>query len=236
MWTKICGNTNLEDALLAADAGADAVGFVFAPSTRRMMPGQVAEITPELPAELLKIGVFNTQNFDEIVFALHTAGLNGVQLHGELDFQLAEKLRAEFNSDFFLIQTLHWDINSDPSRARARLRNELRSIARHRDIDAVLVDTRTSNGNGGTGQPFDWDSAAQALSDEAGDLRIIVAGGLDPWNVGDAIRMLRPWGVDVASGVEMHRGRKDPVRVQAFIRTARAVSAQLDPLPSGPTA
>jgi phosphoribosylanthranilate isomerase len=235
MWIKICANTNLEDVRMAADAGADAVGFVFAPSVRRVTAGQVAAIAAELPHDLLKIGVFNTQNFEEIVFALHTAGLNGVQLHGELDFQLAEKLRNEFGAGFFLIQTLHWDIDSDPSRASDRLRNELRAVARHSDIDAVLVDTRTRTANGGTGRAFDWESAAQALSDNAGDMRIIVAGGLDPWNVADAIHTLRPWGVDVASGVELHRGQKDPVRLTTFIRTARSVSAQIGPPPSGAT-
>lgn len=226
MWIKICGTTSLEDALLAVDAGADAVGFVFATSPRRMTAGQVAEITPELPAHLGKIGVFCTQDFDEIAFALRTAGLNGVQLHGELDFRLTEKLRDAFDSEFFLMQTLHWNLNSGPARAEEKLRNELRAVLRHSGIDAVLLDTRTTNANGGTGQTFDWARARQVLGDEAGDLRIIAAGGLHPYNVADAIRTLSPWGVDVASGVELHAGRKDPMQVRMFIQAARATFSE----------
>jgi phosphoribosylanthranilate isomerase len=230
MWIKICGTTNLEDAILAADAGADAVGFVFASSPRRMTAAQVAEITPELPASLRKIGVFNTQDFDEIVFALRTAGLNGVQLHGELDFRLTEKLRDAFGSEFFLMQTLHWNVNSGSPRAAEKLRNELRAVSRHSGIDAVLLDTRTANASGGTGQTFDWARARQVLGDEAGDLRIIAAGGLHPYNVADAIRTLTPWGVDVASGVELHAGRKDPVHVRTFIQAARAAFSEVEKL------
>lgn len=230
MWTKICATTNLEDALLAADAGVDAIGFVFAPSPRRVSAGHVAEITPELPSELWKIGVFNTQNYDEIAFALQSAGLNGVQLHGELDFMLAEKLREDFGAAFFLIQTLHWDMNSDAARAEERLRNELRAVARHRGIDAVLVDTRTASGSGGTGKALNWERAHRALSDEAGDLRVIVAGGLHPGNVAEAIRTLEPWGIDVATGVEAYPGRKDPMLVNAFIAAARAAFAGVENL------
>ena len=131
MWIKICANTTLEDTLLAADAGADAVGFVFAPSPRRVTAGHVATMMPDLPADLTKIGIFNTHDSDEIAFSLQSAGLHGVQLHGELDFSLAEKLRQQFDSSFFLIQTLHWDLNSDPARAEDRLRHELRAVARH---------------------------------------------------------------------------------------------------------
>ncbi|MGB7169224.1 MAG: phosphoribosylanthranilate isomerase, partial [Acidobacteriaceae bacterium] len=127
MWIKLCANTTLEDAQLASDAGADAIGFVFAPSPRRVTAGQIAEIMPNLPPDLTRIGVFNTQDFDEIVFSLNTSGLHGVQLHGELDFALAEKLRNQFGPGFFMIQTLHWNLNSDPTRAEQKLRDELRA-------------------------------------------------------------------------------------------------------------
>src|ERR1700728_3263754 len=155
MWIKICGTTTLQDALLAADAGADAVGFVFAHSPRRVTMGQLSDIMGSLPEDITSIGVFNTQDFDEIVSALRSAGLHGVQLHGELDFSLAEKLRREFGHRLFIIQTLHWNISGDPARAEEKLRNELRAIGRHDDIDAVLIDTRTTTASGGTGQAFD---------------------------------------------------------------------------------
>src|SRR5581483_11039641 len=117
MWIKICGNTTLEDVQLAAEAGADAAGYVFAPSPRRVTAGEISAMMPGVPLDLTQIGVFNTQDFDEIAFALRTAGLHGVQLHGELDFSLADRLRREFGPRLFLIQTLHWDISGDPVRA-----------------------------------------------------------------------------------------------------------------------
>jgi phosphoribosylanthranilate isomerase len=234
MWIKLCANTSLEDAQLAADAGADAIGFVFAPSPRRVTLGHVAAIMPDLPDDLTKIGVFNTQDYDEIVFALNSAGLHGVQLHGELDFVLAEKLRNQYGSNFFLIQTLHWDLNIDPARAEQRLRDELRAIGRHSHIDAVLLDTKTAAASGGTGKAFDWKRAQQVVAAEGGKLRVILAGGLKPENVDEAIRTLRPWGVDVASGVEMYPGKKDPARVAAFITAARSAFAAIENTPLTP--
>jgi phosphoribosylanthranilate isomerase len=228
MWIKICGNTTLLDTLSAAEAGADAVGYVFALSPRQVTPRQVATITPELPFDLTQIGVFNTQDYDEIEFALHTAGLHGVQLHGELDFQLADRLRGAFDANFFLIQSLHWSLDRDPAAAERTLRDELRAIGRHQAADAVLLDTRTATASGGTGKALDWDRAHDVLAAEAGKLRIILAGGLTPYNVAEAIHTLRPWGVDVASGVESFAGKKDPIRVHNFIRTARAAFAEIE--------
>jgi phosphoribosylanthranilate isomerase len=228
MWIKLCANTTLEDALLCADAGADAIGFVFAPSTRRVTAGHVATFMPELPDDLTKIGVFTTQDSDEIVFTLRSTGLHGVQLHGELDFSLVEKLREAFEPGFFLIQTLHWDANGDPARAEQRLRSELRSIARHEGIDAILLDTRTAAAAGGTGKALDWPRARDVLAAETGRTRLILAGGLTPDNVTEAIHTLRPWGVDVASGVEIYPGQKDPGRVQTFVFMARTAFAAIE--------
>lgn len=228
MWIKICANTSPDDAHVATDAGADAVGFVFAPSSRRVTPHQVAMIAPELSPDVTQIGVVNTQDFDEIEFTLHTAGLHGVQLHGELDFQLAERLRRAFDSRFFLIQSLHWSLDRDPAASERRLRDELRAIGRHHAADAVLLDTRTATASGGTGKTLDWKRAGDVIAAEAGKLRIVLAGGLTPSNVADAIRTVRPWGVDVASGVESFPGRKDPVRVHTFVRAARVAFAAIE--------
>jgi phosphoribosylanthranilate isomerase len=230
MWIKICANTSSEDANLAADNGADAIGFVFAPSPRRVTAAQIAVFTPELPPDLTRIGVFNTQDYDEIALAIRSAGLHGAQLHGELDFALAEKLRQEFSAEFFLIQTLHWDVNGDPARSEHRLRDELRAIARHTAIDAILLDTRTATASGGTGKALDWPRAKDVLGAEAGPLRVILAGGLHPENVHEAIHTLHPWGVDVATGVEQYPGRKDPARLRAFITEARSAFAEVEKL------
>ncbi|MGA8108123.1 MAG: phosphoribosylanthranilate isomerase, partial [Acidobacteriaceae bacterium] len=205
-------------------------GFVFASSPRRVTAGQIAAFMPELPPDITRIGIFNTQDFDDIVFSLRTAGLDGVQLHGELDFSLAENLRRQFGASFFVIQTLHWDLNCEPARAEQRLREQLRAMARHEAVDAVLLDSRTATATGGTGRTLDWPRAKDVLGAEAGPLRVILAGGLHPGNVREAINTLRPWGVDVASGVEQYPGKKDPGRLRDFITEARAAFAEVEKL------
>lgn len=228
MWIKICANTTLEDARLAADAGADAVGYVFAPSKRQVTAEQIAQIVPSVPPEPTQIGVFPASDFEEIAGAVRSTGLHGIQLHGAFDPQLVERLRGEFGYGYFLIQTLHWQVDGDPVESEKGLREELRAVARHGIVDAVLIDARTATASGGTGQTFDWKRAQGVVSGEAGKLRVILAGGLTPENVGEAIRTLRPWGVDVASGVEANLGRKDPARVRAFITAARAAFAAVE--------
>jgi phosphoribosylanthranilate isomerase len=222
MWIKICGNTNLEDASLVADAGANAAGFVFAPSRRKMTASQVAAITPVLPSSLKKIGVFGSHSFDEIAFTVRAAGLNGVQLHGDPDRLLAERLRQEFGGELFLIQTLHWLMDGDSDKAEQKFRDEWRATVRHNGVDAVHLDTQTGTATGGTGTSFDWLRARAVLDDEGGSVRIIVAGGLHAGNVAEAIRVFKPWGVDVASGTESAPGKKDQEKVRAFVAAALA--------------
>jgi len=226
MFIKICGTTNLEDAHLAADLGADAVGFVFAKSPRQVTAAQVAVITPTLPRQLKKIGVFHARTAQEIIHDVHAAGLNGAQLHFAFDPAAHTRLRAEFGPGFFLVQTLHWDFDAPPADAAAALAEGLRAVRAHGVVDAVLLDARTQTATGGTGRAFDW-VAARAVLDadaEAGDLRIIAAGGLNSANVADAMRTLRPWGVDAVSGVEFMHGMKDAHKVKAFIEAARGAS------------
>ena len=222
MWVKICANTNLADAKLAADAGADAVGFVFAPSPRQVTTEQVAVITLGLREKIKKIGVFDSRNFTEIAKAVRIAGLTGVQLHGGLDLPLAEQLRKEFGGELFLIQTLHWLVDGNPVKAEEKFRLELRAVARQNCVDVVLLDAKTASASGGTGKNFDWACASEVLKANTGSLKIIIAGGLNANNVAEAIRTLQPWGVDVASGTEASPGTKDSAKVKAFIAAARA--------------
>ena len=228
MWIKICGNTSLEDANLAAEAGADAAGFVFAPSPRQVTTDQVARIIPELAGDLTHVGVFHSRDFDAIATAVRATGLHGVQLHGGVDWTLGEKLRAAFGHRLFLIQSLHWSIDRDPSESDRALREDLRAVTRQGIVDAVLIDSKTLTASGGTGKSFDWARARNVVAAEAGKMRIILAGGLTPENVAEAVRVLRPWGVDVASGVERQPGQKDPARVQGFIAAARAAFAAIE--------
>jgi phosphoribosylanthranilate isomerase len=227
MWIKICGNTNLEDARLAVELGADALGFVFGPSKREVNAGQVAGITRQLPARVAKIGVFQTQDFEEIAGTIREAGLTGAQLHGGYSPELIAALRREFSSALFVIQTTHWKNEGQTAEA---FRAELEMLRAASDIDAGMVDSRTATAAGGTGVPFDW-KAACAVLDGLGDLPLIVAGGLTPANVEEAIAVLNPWGVDVVTGVEAQPGRKDPEKLAAFMRMARGLVPNVKAIP-----
>ena len=213
IWVKICGNTSLEDALLAADAGADAVGFVFAPSPRQVSVRQVEEIVSRLPDSLEKIGVFVEASAEEIETTVRQCGLSGVQLHFQAGSDVAARLRERLGPKLRILRVVHYS---------PELVDQVSAVANNQNIDAVLVDSRTATAVGGTGVAFDWSSAAVAFSHHAGkNKRVVVAGGLAPDNVAEAIRTLKPWGVDVVSGVEAAPGRKDPIKVKAFIANAR---------------
>jgi phosphoribosylanthranilate isomerase len=214
LWVKICANTTLEDAQLAADLGADAVGFVFAPSKRRVTAEQVAAIVQYLPRELEKIGVFVDVSFEEIAAVAEIAGLTGVQLHFEAPPILAAQLRDHFGPALRVVRTVHFAVGGTPP--------NLAAIENDANIDAILMDSKTGTATGGTGVPFDWVAAAKTVFQNAKARKLIVAGGLTPENVAAAIRVLKPWGVDVASGVEAAPGRKDAAKLRAFIASARA--------------
>ncbi len=202
MFVKICGITNDEDALMAAALGADAVGFVFAPSPRQVTVGTVRDITRRLPAETVTVGVFRDQEPRFVIDTVLEAGLRAVQLHGHETPDDAAAVRPYCQA---LIVAL---AAGDPA---------LRHIESY-GADALLVDGVTP----GSGKVFDWSSVEGAPSHG----RLILAGGLTADNVGDAIRAVHPWGVDTSTGVQMgdDPARKDPRRVQAFIRAARAAA------------
>ena len=221
MWIKICANTNLEDAKLAAELGADAVGFVFAPSKRRVTPEQVADITPHLPATVERVGVFDSLDAEEIARAVRIAGLNAIQLHGSPDHALARRLLDLFHGKARIIQTVHWQVDANGTSAVA-VAEQLREIARAGIADRVLIDSKVGVATGGTGVSFNWEQARATLTENAGPLKLIVAGGLRPENVAEAIARLKPWGVDVASGVESAPGQKDADKLAAFIKGARS--------------
>jgi phosphoribosylanthranilate isomerase len=215
LWIKICANTSLEDARLAVHAGADALGFIFAPSPRRVTPEQVAAITPHLPETVEKIGVFVDAAFGEISDAVRRCGLTGVQLHSPSGPELAAVLRAEFGAELRIMRVVHFG----PKAAQ-----QAQAYAADPNVNAVLVDSRSATAVGGTGISFDWHEAHRTIFGAATAARLVAAGGLNPDNVAQAIATLHPWGVDVASGVEEAPGHKDPAKVQAFVANARAAS------------
>ncbi|MFM8267478.1 MAG: phosphoribosylanthranilate isomerase [Ilumatobacteraceae bacterium] len=202
MFVKICGITTEDDALLAVAMGADAVGFVFAPSPRQVAAQQVYDITRRLPPEILTIGVFRDEHPSRVIEVIDRAGLKGAQLHGhetpDVVAAVAERVRV-------VIKAV--PAGSDDARR-----------AHQFGTDLILVDAPSP----GSGKVFDWSLAA----DVAPGPRMILAGGLDPDNVADAIRAVQPWGVDVSSGVERSPGRKDPLKVKAFIERARAAAPE----------
>ncbi|HEY0796476.1 MAG TPA: phosphoribosylanthranilate isomerase [Acidisarcina sp.] len=222
MWIKICGNTNPEDALFAAECGADALGFVFAESPRRVTVEQVREITPHLPEHVETYGVFVDADFDTVVSTVLECGLTGVQLHTLSDANLPSRLRHYFSGglggglgggQFRLLRALNYSADLD---------SQLKAMHGCAEIDGVLVDSRTAKAVGGTGTSFDWAGARDAFARNAPYLNMVVAGGLTPENVGDAIKVLEPWGVDIVTGVESAPGKKDAARVKFFIENARA--------------
>jgi phosphoribosylanthranilate isomerase len=221
LWIKICANTSLDDARLAVDAGADAVGFVFAPSPRQVTVAQVAVITPHLPDSVEKIGVFVDASLDEIEDAVRVCGLTGVQLHSDVGPDAPVFLRDRLSAKLHIIRVVHFG---------SCLAEEAASLVRDANVDSVLVDSRTATLLGGTGLTFDWQSASESVFRNGGlrQGRLIAAGGLDPANVAEAIATMRPWGVDVASGVEAAPGRKDPKKVTSFIVNARGASSSIE--------
>ena len=223
---------------MAADAGADAVGFVFAPSPRRVTPQQVAAVVPHLPASLEKIGVFVDASLDEIEAAVRACGLIGVQLHFDAAPDRPARLRERFGPALRIVRVIHFgnrqlaeqrSFVSGHNFSRAEdAKEKERALApvgcfSGPNIDAILVDSRTATAVGGTGQSFDWTLAGKSLfqDPEVRKHHLIAAGGLTPDNVAEAIAALHPWGVDAVSGVEAAPGRKDPAKLRAFVANAR---------------
>jgi phosphoribosylanthranilate isomerase len=230
MFIKICANTNLADARLAVELGADAVGFVFAPSKRQVTLEQVADITSALPAGVEKVGIFVAHDSSEVKQYVAGAGLTAAQLHGAFDRKMVQSLSAEFGDALKIIQTVAYELNPvDRAASEECFEATLRAVFAEPAVWAVLLDAAKSGASGGLGVTFDWEHVAEILRrayPSAGERpRVILAGGLRPENVAQAVTALQPWGVDVVSGVEAAPGKKDPEKVRAFLAAARAVTA-----------
>ena len=223
-WVKICGTTNLEDALLAVEAGADAVGFVFYEKSPRKVGVEAArKIVEKLPASVEKVGVFVGETVDAVLEISKKAGLTLAQTYPDFRNPLSslndEFLKLPFRMIVAIPATqLQLGESGDPE-----VITGFRVTDRFRDrIVAILLDSGGSDRPGGTGKRFDWEMAVPIteMTSRIG-LRFIVAGGLTADSVGEAISILNPWGVDVASGVEARPGKKDPEKVRAFVRAVR---------------
>ncbi len=224
MWIKVCGTTSLQDAHLAVDAGADALGFIFAASPRQITPETAGAICRELPERVEKYGVFVHPSFDQIIETVAEASLSGVQIHATDDPTLFSRLRTYYSviedqRRIGILRVLHYSAETTTT--------ELASMREDHSVDAVLLDSRTAAAQGGTGLRFDWAAASGSVLSAAPQLRVVVAGGLSPENVAEAIATLRPWGVDVVSGVESSPGKKNAARLRAFIDRARMTANAL---------
>lgn len=212
-WIKICGMTNLEDALVVVEAGADAVGFVFYEKSPRCVSVERArEIVKKLPESVEKVGVFVNEVEGTLCDVADRSGLTAVQMHGDnedphvADLVIAKRPELKVLAAISMVRPSPdgWAMMWDPDA-----------------VYAFLLDSGDSSKSGGTGKTFDWTTSGPALQNIKKLGRIVAAGGLTPGNVSEGIGILKPWGVDVASGVEARPGKKDPEKVRAFVNAVR---------------
>jgi phosphoribosylanthranilate isomerase len=227
-WVKICGITNLEDALVAVEAGADAIGFVFyEKSPRRVQSADAREIVRGLPPRLEKVGVFVRKPPDEMDAIAEEVGLTACQSHVDLHQATLGKLsevEGFFRLPFERLGTARKTYLSLP--AELLLDGDgYRGIGwpngGGKTVSALLIDSGSGAMPGGTGKTFDWRRLKPAIQPLSLNFKVVVAGGLTPKNVAEAIGVLNPWGVDVSSGVEAKPGKKDPEKVRAFVKAVR---------------
>jgi phosphoribosylanthranilate isomerase len=198
---KICGITCVEDALAAVEAGADALGFMFVEASPRCVSQeQAAEIIRKLPPFVARVGVFVNPSVDEVRAAIDETGIDTLQFHGEEAPAFCRQFGLRVIKAF-----------------RVQDAESLKPLADFRS-ETWLLDSFVVGKHGGTGAVFNWDLATQAVKQGG---RVILAGGLTPENVADAVRQVRPYALDVSSGVEFVPGRKDAAKMRAFIAAAK---------------
>ncbi|HUR91582.1 MAG TPA: phosphoribosylanthranilate isomerase [Gemmatimonadaceae bacterium] len=209
---KFCGMTRSEDAAEASRLGAAYVGSIFAPSARRVSPDQAATVWAAAHGAR-KVGVFGDASVGEILAAANESGLDVIQLHARTRDGTIEGLRSSFRGEIWAV-------------LRVGEAGVLTDAGESALADAILVDSYSESGLGGTGRAFDWGRESEAIRRLRGDKPLIVAGGLDPDNVGAAISALGPDVVDVSSGVEFAPGIKDHARMRAFAQAVTIADAK----------
>lgn len=217
---KICGIGHVEDALAAARAGADAVGFIFhAPAGRNISLGRAGEILSKLPPFVTPVGLFVDSDAARIREVAGVLGLRHVQLHGQESPNLVAELR-----EFTILKA----IRVDAAALAAELETWRRAIIEWKlsHLQGFVLDT--AGASGGSGKSNDWETIRRhrQRGDFVGLPHLIAAGGLTPETVGAVVRDLRPWAVDVSSGVESSPGRKSAEKIEAFVRAVREVDRE----------
>ena len=202
---KICGITNLDDALAAIAAGADALGFNFyKPSPRYITPQAAREIVEQLPESLLTVGVFVNEEAEDVRKIAKEVGLRALQLHGDESAEYCREL-----ADFYVIKAFAVSDTFDIQATHAY------------KVEALMLDTKHNSLRGGTGRVFDWSVAQQAVLTIP---KLFLAGGLSPENVQNAVEIVRPFAVDACSALEDTPGKKNHERMRVFINTVRGVA------------
>ena len=207
-WIKFCGTTSLDDAMASVEAGANALGFIFAPSKRRVTLEKAQQIIAGLPREVEKIGVFLNAGAKQIRQVVDQVDLSGIQMHGDSDFppEVYSYLPKDRRDSLRKIKTI---LIEDSCEITLDVSAAVRGV-----VDAWLFDS-----GAGSGKAFDWQAARTQLGERQGTF--IIAGGLTVGNVGEAIRTFSPWGVDVVSGIEAEPGHKDLEKMKAFVAAVR---------------
>lgn len=202
---KICGITNLKDAVLSVEHGADALGFNFyEKSPRYILPQKTRIIIDEIPEDVLKVGVFVNETIENIISAASVARLDAVQLHGEETPEFIENLRAVCRLEIikaFRVSPIFQPSDIDDFRT-----------------DAILLDAYNAREKGGTGETFDWEIACRVLETSP---KMYLAGGLSPENIAEAIARVKPFGVDACSCLESTKGEKDAQKLKDFLANAQ---------------
>lgn len=200
---KICGITNLDDALAAADAGADALGFNFyKKSPRYIDPEKAAEIISQLPPFIMPVGVFVNEREEKIREIQQLTCMQTIQLHGDESPEFCQQFGGRVIKAF-----------------QVKDKESIKRMA-HYHVGAFLLDSYRDGVHGGTGETFDWHLAVVAKTFG----KVILAGGLNPENVAEAVKLVQPYGVDVAGGVEKEKGIKDHAKLKKFIIEVRRAS------------
>lgn len=204
MWIKICGIKTVEAALCAAEAGADAIGFVFAESRRKVSVARAAEIIKILPPGIDKVGVFVNKSYPDVAAIDAALKLDLLQFHGDESPQYCNKFPGRAVKSF-----------------RIACLADLEDVKKYRgSVKACLLDSFEAGQAGGTGKAWDWAMLSSMVHQELADFNLIVAGGLTAQNVKAALQHIRPYGVDISSGVE-RAGQKDGKLIKEFINTVR---------------
>ncbi len=232
VWIKICGTTNVADADQAIAAGANAIGFIFSTGPRRIAPLDARNIVTVLPATIQRVGVFVNEKTERVREIVDRVKLTAVQLHGD---ETPEYVRSLFA---LTRPAPPADDRFPEKRARGMRIFKVVRMDEHAEekiaaftadrglVDGILLDSATRV-RGGSGEPFDWQAAAAMIKRFDAKVRFIVAGGLRPENVEQALRTLRPWGVDVVTGVEKQPGIKNAAAMRAFVDVVRKVERTL---------